>query len=119
MNQTMRAAMSALDADGDMTANDMAEHLGLAASHVRKHATQKLHALGLIRVSGWIPGRFGNPMRVWSLTDGKDAPRPKPQRKAVICRRYRANALNVQANNALAILCRGFAKTACDFKEMK
>lgn len=110
----MRRIMSELDRDGDMTADDLAEQLGLAVSYIRKHGTQPLHDAGLIRIGSWIPGIIGNPTKVWSLREGKDAKRPAKTPKRVICKRYRARQASgaTKAYNSLAILAQGFKRRA-------
>ena len=108
----MRRVMTALDEDGDMTAEDLADQLEVSVSYVRQYGIYPLREAELIRVESWIRGARGCPMRVFSLSEGKDAPKPKRLPWSVTNRRWRErhDAGLTQANNALAILSQGFKR---------
>lgn len=104
----MLRVMAALESDGDMTADDLAEQLGITVSYVRQYGIYPLREAELIRVASWIRGARGCPMRVFSLSVGKDAPRPKRLPWSVTNKRWQErNAAGLtKANNSLAMLVR-------------
>lgn len=108
ITDVMRRVMNALESDGDMTADDLADHLGITVSYVRQYGIYPLREAELIRVSSWIRGARGCPMRVFSLSVGKDAPRPKRLPWSVTNKRWqeRHAAGLTKANNSLALLVR-------------
>jgi hypothetical protein len=112
ITDVMRRVLAALDSDGDMTAEDLADQLGLTVSYVRQYGIYPLREAELIRVASWIRGARGCPMRVFSISEGRDAPKPKRLPWSVTNRRWRdRRAAGVtQANNALAILAQGFKR---------
>lgn len=108
----MRRVMADLEDDGDMTAEDLADQLGVTPSYIRQYGIYPLREAGLIRVANWVRGARGCPTRVFSLSEGKDAPKPKRLPWSVTNRRWRErHAAGVtQANNSLAILAQGFKR---------
>lgn len=102
----MRKIMSALDEDGDMTADDLAEQIEVSVSYIRQYGIAPLREAGLIRIASWIRCIRGGHSRVFSLSDGNDAPKPKRLPWSVTNRRWRERraAGITLARNSLALL---------------
>ena len=102
----MRRIMSALDEDGDMSAEDLAEQLEVSTSYIRQYGIAPLRDAGMIRIASWIRCRRGDHMRVFSLSAGKDAPKPKRLPWSVTNRRWRErHAAGITlARNSLSLL---------------
>ena len=99
-----------------VTAEDLADLLGLSPAYVRQYGIAPLHEAKIIRVGRWDRNKRGCPSRVFFLVseddDSEDAPRIGPLPWSTTNRRWRERkkAGIPQANNSLAILARGFKK---------
>ena len=102
----MKRIMSALKEDGDMSAEDLAEQLEVSTSYIRQYGIAPLRDAGMIRIASWIRCRRGDHTRVFSLSAGKDAPKPKRLPWSVTNRRWRErHAAGITlARNSLSLL---------------
>lgn len=87
----MRRILIALDRDGDMGIDEIAEAVPLARNTLDggRYLTALL-SVGLIRVSRWErQDRSGPPRAIYSISPGKSKPKPRPYTAAQKCRRWK------------------------------
>ena len=75
--------------DGDMTCQEIARTTGLSILTVRQYVAA-LHKKKVVYISGWGTDVYGRyTIRHYTLGEGYDARKPKPQTRTQIVDRYR------------------------------